>query len=319
MREFKNNITIAGVLVKHTLEETTYGDGVECIRGEVIIRTSDGGEHAVKMFANKYRKNPDGTFSSEENKIYKSLMTVISEYKTLEEYPDEPDFVQITSGSFGVNDYVSKNSGELVTINTVSSNFINRIDSSKVEATPATAKFEVEGVIESIKDEIIKDTPTGNLSVVMDVITQSKKGSGKDASCEVRSMFPLRLFVASDLADTFRSTFSEGCFTKLCGNLVNKAETVTTTEKQAFGEDIVKTFTNTIRRNEVTSGSAPVSIYEVELTDDICQQLISQRKAVIAEVMNGKKTAHTSDSTPAPVSNGNPFANKTASKNPFMK
>lgn len=47
MKKFENTITMAGILVKHTLEEATYGtnNDIECIRGEVIIRTADEGEH----------------------------------------------------------------------------------------------------------------------------------------------------------------------------------------------------------------------------------------------------------------------------------
>ena len=173
MKKFDNTVTMAGILVKHTLEETTYGaDDIECIRGEVIIRTADEGEHAVKFFANKYKKDANGQFTSEENKIYKSLSTVKNEYRTLEEFPDEPDYVEITSASFGVNDYLNKNTNEVTTFNTISTNFINRITKEKYEASTPTAKFEVAGVIASIKDEIIKDTPTGNLVVIMNVINQ---------------------------------------------------------------------------------------------------------------------------------------------------
>lgn len=321
MTKFENNVTMAGILMKHTLEETTYGEGVECIRGEVIIRTADEGEHAVKFFANKYKKDANGQFTSEENKIYKSLVTVMNEFKTLEEYPDNPDYVEITSASFGVNDYVSKNTNEIVTINTISSNFINRITKEKFEASAHTANFEVAGVIASIKDELIKDEPTGNLIVTMNVINQIKTGSGKDATYEVKDMFPLRMTVSADLADVFRSTYSEGMFTKICGNVINKTETITKTEKQVFGNDIVKTFTNTVRRNEITSGSIPEDIYSVGLTDEICSQLISRRNATLAEVKNGKK--NNSSVTPSisaeasTTTSSNPFASK--SKNPFAK
>lgn len=320
MKKFENTITMAGILVKHTLEEATYGtnNDIECIRGEVIIRTADEGEHPVRFFANKYKKDANGNFTSEENKIYKSLSTVMNEYRTLEEYPDDPDYVEITSASFGVMDYVSKNTNELVTINTISSNFINRITKEKYEASSPTATFEVAGVIASIKDEIIKETPTGNLIVIMNVINQIKKGNGKDATFDVKDMFPLRLTIPADLADTFRSMYSEGVFTKVCGDVINRTETTTKTEKAAFGKDIVKTFTNTVRKNEVTSGVAPVDIYSVGLTDEICSQLISRRNATIAEVKNGKKNSSSSNTTTentVSASTSNPFA----SKNPFAK
>ena len=319
MKKFDNTVTMAGILVKHTLEETTYGtDDIECIRGEVIIRTADEGEHAVKFFANKYKKDANGQFTSEENKIYKSLSTVKNEYRTLEEFPDEPDYVEITSASFGVNDYLNKNTNEVTTFNTISTNFINRITKEKYEASAPTAKFEVAGVIASIKDEIIKDTPTGNLVVIMNVINQIKKGNGKEATYEVKDMFPLRLNVSADLADTFKSTYSEGMFAKVCGNVINRTETTTKTEKAAFGADIVKTFTNTVRKNEIISGVAPEDIYSVGLTDEICSQLISRRNATIAEIKNGKKsgssTANANTGNTAPTTS-NPFA----SKNPFAK
>lgn len=314
MEKFKNTIKMAGILVKHTLEETTYeknGEDVECIRGEVIIRTADDGEHAVKFFANKYKKD-----SNEESKIYKSLSTVINEYRTLEEFPDDPDYVEITSASFGVNDYVSKNTNEVVTINTISSNFITRITKDKFEASSHTATFEVSGVIAEIKDEIINNEPTGNLVVTLNVINQTKNGTGKEATYEVKDMFPLRLIVPSDLVNVFRATYSEGAFVKVYGDVINKTETTTKVEKQAFGKDVVKTFTNTIRRNEVTSGTEPKDIYAVGLTDEICSQLISRRNATLAEVKNGRKdNSSTSTASANTTTTSNPFA----SKNPFAK
>ena len=107
-------------------------------------------------------------------------------------------------------------------------------------------------------------------------------------------------------------------FAKVCGNVINRTETTTKTEKAAFGADIVKTFTNTVRKNEIISGVAPEDIYSVGLTDEICSQLISRRNATIAEIKNGKKsgssTANTTTGTTAPTAS-NPFA----SKNPFAK
>lgn len=316
MREFINNVKVAGILVKHTLEESTYGDGVECIRGEVIIRTADENEHTVKFFSNRYTKDKDGNFTDTESKIYKSLLTVINEYNTLENCPDDPDYVEITNGSFSINDY-KNNKGEISSLMNIQSNFINRISKEKIDTISPKAKFEVEGVIASVSDEIIKNEPTGNLTVVMNVITQKKNGKGKDAKFEVNDMFPIKLTVPTDLVDTFRSIYSEGMFAKFTGTLVNKTETVTKIEKQAMGGDIEKTYTNTIRRFEVETGNTPTTIYDkdIELTDDICATLISKRKAKLAEVMFGKKSNNSGSSSATSASTSNPFA----SKNPFAK
>lgn len=311
MKEFKNEIRIAGILVTHTLEETTYekdGKTVECVRGEVVVRTADDGEHTVKFFSNRYTKEGN------ESKVYKALQTVMTEYKTLKEFPDEPDYVEISSARFGINDYMSANKNEVVSFNTVSANFIKRIENNKIEMTPLTATFEVEGVIASITDEIIKNEPTGNVNVTMNVITQNRNGNGKSATYEVNDMFPLKMVVPADLADTFKGIYSEGCFTKFTGTLINRAETKTVVEKQAFGGDVTKTFTNTVRRIEIHTGVDPVDIYSVELTDDICSQLIAKRKAKLAEVENGNKKSSGGVSATTTTSS-NPFANK----NPFAK
>lgn len=317
MRAFINKVDVAGILVKHTLEESTYGNDVDCIRGEVIVRTADDNEHTIKFFSNKYTKDDNGNFTETESKIYKSLSTVMSEYNSLEDCPDDPDYVSISGGSFAINDYKNEKN-EITTFNTIQSNFISRISKDKIEATPLVAKFEIEGVITAITDEVIKNETTGNLIVAMNVITQKKTGRGKDAKYEVRDMFPIKLFVPSDLAEAFRGIYSEGMFAKFTGTLVNKTETTTKIEKQAFGSDIEKTYTNTVRRFEIASGSDPMTIYDsdIDLTDDICSQLDAKRKAKLAEVMSGKKSnsSNTAAST-ATTPTSNPFA----SKNPFAK
>lgn len=318
---FINNVSIAGILIDHTLEETTYtnsttGDEVECIRGEMILRTADESEHSVKFFANKYKKDKDCNFTSDENKIYKSLMTVISDYKTLKEFPDDADFVEINSASFGINDYISKNTGEVVSTNPISSNFINRISKESFEAASPSAKFEVEGIIAEIKDELVKNEPTGNLNVIMNVITQTQTGRGKESSYEIKDMFPLKLWVDKSMADDFRAAYAEGMFTKLAGVIINRTEITTVIEKQSFGKDLNKTFMNTIRRNEIESGSECTDLYSIGLTDDTCAALISRRKAKLAEIKNGKKSTSASGvATRAEKSMTNPFA----SKNPFAK
>lgn len=319
MKEFINKVSITGVLVKMGLEEKTSDKG-DYIAGGLIIRTADGSEHEVELFANKYKKDANGNFTTDENKLYKSYVTIINDYKSIENNPDNPDIISVTNGSFSVNDYKSPKDGEVKTYNRLNTKFVNRLEPKDIENTPQTATFEVEGIIKTIKDEIIKDVPTGNLRVELNTMSFTTEGKGKDAKSTPSALIPINLTVPKSMADAFKSAgYYEGCVVKLNGKIINTKETETIVEKQAFGEDLHKVVTKTTRMYEVASGSNPVTIYDVELTDDIISQLISKRKLKLEEVKSGKATTTVpsgADEVPfTPTTSANPFANPFAQAN----
>lgn len=316
MREFINKVMITGVLVKNGLEVKTKDDN-EYIGGDLVIRTADGSEHEVGLFSYKYKKDTNGNFTDEISKLYTSYETMLNDYKSIEKFPDEPDVITINNGSFSVNDYKNTQENKVVTYNQISTKFVNRVEKKDLDTTVQEGKFEVEGVIESIKEEIIKDITTGNLIVTLNVITQKSEGKGKDKKFTINDMFPLKLTVTDKLAPMFQTAgYYEGSFVKFVGKLINTTEKVTTTEKQAFGEDLVKTFDKITKRFEIVSGNAPATVYDVDITDDIINQLISKRKEKINKVLAGKGNNNAPfDTTPTTTSTTpvNPF------KNPFAK
>jgi len=318
MREFVNKLTIAGVLVKNGLEKKTdESDGHDYIAGGLIIRTSDGSENEIGLYSNKFKKDDKGNFTNDENKNYKAYETIIDEYKDIEHTPDDPDVVSITSGSFGIKDYKDSATGDIITYNPLRTTFVNRVEKKDYDTTIHEAKFEVEGVIESIKDEIKKGEATGNQKIALNVISQNREGRGKETKFTVREMFPVELTITKEMVEPFSTAgYYEGAFVKFSGKLVNTTETVTTTEKQAFGDDLVKTFDKTVKLYEVTSGTTPVSIYDVELTDEIATQLMNKRKLHLSQVKASKAKDSTSSTpttaTAATAPKANPFAS-----NPF--
>ena len=52
-----NKVMITGKLVKNGLEEKQTKKNVEAIMGSLIVRTSDGSEHEISLFTNKYKKD----------------------------------------------------------------------------------------------------------------------------------------------------------------------------------------------------------------------------------------------------------------------
>ena len=229
---------------------------------------------------------------------------------------ERPDVISITDGNFTVNDFKG-NDGNVVSTNKISAKFINKIEPKDYDSTVLEAKFEVEGIIESITDEIIKNVPTGNLVVKLMAIRQLADGFGKDATYTADSLIPIKMIVGKSMTTAFRSAgYYDGAFVKFVGSVINSVEIVETVEKQAFGEDVIKKVKNYVRKNEIKSGNTPSTIFEHELTQEVVDAMKAKRKAALAEVKAGlSKSDHENDlpfkpqkSTEAPKMTYNPFA-----------
>lgn len=314
MKELKNLVTVTGKLVKNNIEEFKTKKGVDAIGGSLVLRTADNSEHEINFYANKYKKNENKEFTTEESYFYKQYMDAKNNLKDIEHCSDGelPDIVSITDGTFTDNDF--KISGKVISSNKINAKFINKIEPKDYESTVLEAKFEVEGIVESITDEIVKDVPTGNLVVTMNAIGQMADGFGKDAKYEADHLIPIRMTVDKSMATDFRNAgYYDGCFTKFTGVVINTVEIKEDIEKAAFGTDIVKKVKRNIRRNEIKSGVAVSTIYEHDLTEDVVDTLKSKRKAKLKEIEMGE-SAHTETAegfkknpTPAPATTYNPF------------
>lgn len=315
MKELENLVTITGKLVKNNIEEFTTKKGEKAIGGSLVLRTADNSEHEINFFAFKYKKDENKNFTTEESYFYKHYMDSHN-LKDIEHCAEGeiPDIISITDGIFTANDFKG-NDGNVVSTNKISAKFINKVEPKDYESTVLEAKFEVEGIIESISNEIIRDTPTGNLIIKIDAIGQRADGFGKDANYEADSLIPIKMTVDKSMVDAFRSAgYYDGCFTKFAGVVINSVDIQEIVEKAAFGTDIVKKIKVPIRKNNIRYGSAPSTVFEHELTQDIIDTLKSKRKAKLAEIKAGESSSQTAEgfqkntSTPAPQTTYNPFA-----------
>ena len=317
MKELKNLVTVTGKLVKNNIEEFTTKSGNEAIGGSLTLRTADNSEHEINFFTNKYKKDEQKNFTSEESYFYKEYVNAMENLKDMEHCSEGeiPDIISITDGSFTANDFKDKKTGEVVSSNKISARFINRVDPKDYESTILEAKFEVEGIIESIADEVIKNEPTGNLVIKMNAIGQRADGFGKDANYEADSIIPIKMTVDKAMAEAFRNAgYYDGCFTKLAGVVINSVDIQEVVEKAAFGTDIVRKVKTTIRKNDVKSGVTASTIFEHELSQEIIDALKAKRKAKLAEIKAGETSSQTTEgfsnntSSPAPQTTYNPFA-----------
>lgn len=323
MREFKNVVTITGVLVKNGIEEFTTKKGVDAIGGELVIRTKDGSEHEVKVYANKYKKDADGNETGETsyffNKYYEAKESLVS----LETAPEEDcSVVRISDGEFVPNDFKGKD-GKIVSTNNINCKFINLVEKKDIDTTVQEAKFEVEGIIESITDEIVQGVPTGELAVKLNAIsTVLRDGSGNLTFDKVKgkvspdTIIPITLKVNKDMAQAFKGAgYYPNAFVKFAGTLINSTEIKEVVETQSFGEDIHKEVKTFVKKYEIKSGNNPVIPSSLELTDDVVTMLVNKRKEAIAAKLSGATSQDGqfgSQSQATPPTSANPFANPFA-------
>lgn len=317
MKELINKIQIAGKLVKKDIEEfVTKTKGEDAIGGVLVIRTADDSEHEVKLYANKFKKDENKKPTTELSYFYNDYMKIKDTYKDIEEVGFEAaDVVSINEGVFTVEDFKDKKTDKIVTVNKISAKFVNKVESKDLEITPLVAKFEIEGIVKSITDEVEKEVPTGNLIVNVNAIRQNADGFGKDAKYEVDSLIPIKFIVSKEIATPFKSAgYYDGCFAKFVGTLINTKQIVETVEKQAFGPDKIDRKTLTVKKCEIKSGNVPSTIFEHELDQPKVDALIAKRKQALVEVKAGKaistedKPPFDVDKTSAPATPYNPFA-----------
>lgn len=317
MKELTNRVTVTGKLVKNNIEEFEH-EGVEKIGGSLILRTADMSEHEINFSTTKYKKDEGGNFTNEETYFYKQYKDACENLKDIEhcQESENPDIISITDASFSANDFKDKSTGNIITTNKLYARFINRVEPKDYESTILEGKFEVEGIIESIKDEVVKEVPTGNLIVNLLAIRQNQKDYKDSNSYEADSLTPIKLIVDKDMTMAFRSAgYYEGGFAKFVGSVINTVEITKQVEKAAFGTDIEKEVKRTIKKNLIKSGTAVSTIFEHELTQEVVDALKAKRKAKLAEIKAGvAKSSEVAEgfekntSTPAPQTTYNPFA-----------
>lgn len=308
LKETTNNVFIVGQLVKKEFEikdvDVKDKDGnvvgkEKAISGSLILRTSDGSEDEVSYYSKKMKKDGSG-----ENSLFKGMETIMNEYKTIEQYPNEADVVKIGSGQFNVQDYKGKD-GEVKTYSGIKANFANRVEQKDLETTPLESKFELEGIIYKMGEEMKKNEGTGNLKITLNVI-------GYEGT-----IIPVDLIVPKQIVEGFMSVgFYEGGFAKLVGKIINTKETIETVEKMAFGADNVRVVTTTISHKEVTGGNPLAMAIDFNQTE--YEQAIAKRKLKLDKIKNEPaKVANTSSAPPL----NNPFASggnaTTPPPNPF--
>lgn len=310
MRQLINNIRITGELVAKDISEFKIKNKDDAIGGSIVLRTADKSEHEVHLFSYKYKRDSNKQFTSETSYFYEKYCELNRETKDMAHCLEGefPSILTVTDGMFLDNDFRGSD-GTVVSNNRISARFVDIVPSKDYDTTVMQAKFEVEGIIESISDEIVKKTPTGNLIVMFNAIKQTSDGFGTDANYKADRFVPIKLTVDKSMVESFKSAgYYPGCFTKFAGLLINTAETREIVEHVTFGEDIRKEVKSSVHKYEIKSGTSPDSIFDHGLTSEIVDMLKIKRKAKIDEILNNSSIVAASQTATVPNLTFNPFA-----------
>lgn len=265
LRQADNQVIIEGILVEKRLEQKANNEGKEYITGELDIEVRENEVHTVRVFSNKLKQ--DGS----ENGIYKGLVTVDEEYKSIASHGrEEADKVRITQGQVGINDYYGQD-GMLRTFPQLSTNFVNRLAASD-EFNPR-AEFEVEIFVKSIVPEVKNDEETGRVKVNGIIPLYGGK------------VAPFEFMVSEEGSEYVSDNYEVASTVKVYGDIINYKETKKTEQAVAFGKPKEKITYNTVREYLITGGSEPydeddAKAYSIESI----QQAMVERETYLTEL-----------------------------------
>lgn len=277
MREADNRVFIEG-LVSEINFEVKEVQGKDAITGDISVETGENSIHVVDVFAYKFTKE------GKENSVFKSLTTVMNEYKSIAKVGrEEADKVRISGAKLVVNDYYNQ-SGELRSPVKINTNFVNRLKAGD-EFSPK-AEFEVEIFIHKLNDEVDKKSgePTGRKLISGLVPIYNGK------------VVPMEFVVADPaLVDAVDSMYEIGQTVKIYGDMINHVSTEKKVTAVAIGKPKETTTTITVKELVFTGGSEP---YEEENSKvynmEAIKTAMSVRTEYLAELKEKKSKGSTS-------------------------
>lgn len=275
----KNRVKIEGTLSEIDLDYKTYTrDGVEkeFIGGQIKIRVdlADGKtlEVPVRMFANKY------TNDGNPNSAFTAVQKIKDEFVSIASCPEgvTPDCVRLTSGQIDVQEYISEQSGNVVSFPSISGTYVSKI---RTEDCHPQATFEVEAVIANIEDEIGRNgEETGRKKITTAI--PGFKGKTNVVS-----------FIAEHEAvkSAIESLWEINSTVTIAGDLNFSSKTEKVYKEMSFGAPREEIHTTNVSEFIITGGSEPLdedSAYDV--TD--VQKGLAERKARLEAMKEKKKT-----------------------------
>lgn len=326
-RSTENVIELTGVLVDkelevRQLEDKVNGEMYNAIMGDLILRTKDGSEHKVSVFAKEYNKNntPNKMFTTYSN-IMEGTEVLVSEKEVAQVLENGDDTLKasvVKVGQCKFNSgklYKSQKTGKATYSMSITGNYFNPLSAKDIELNKQEAVFRVQGIVSSIEDVYKDGNPTGDIRVTINTINayEDKVNSTETDKKFIVNLMPVKLNVEKELANGFRAVIPVGSFTKVWGSCISLKKTETVIEQPAFGQALERDIVVNYVRNNITGGTPGVDmatgLQEFGITVDEYNQLIAKRDLEISNIENGVN---------ALASPQNVATQATPSVNPFL-
>lgn len=273
IKEGKNEVTLEGKLLEIDSFEGTTGDGREYLSATLTVETGESEQVNIELFSMKL------TNSGAENSIYKSLRTVVDEYKSVAKVgKEEADIVRVeaptgsfNNGTIGLNDYVGGD-GQLRSFPQINATFVNRVD--KGEEVNPHAKFAVEILVDRIIEEFDKEENETGRVILHGYIPQY---GGK--------VIPFEFKVSKDGSGYVQDNYERNDTVFVCGDIINKSERIVTKIETAFGADKEEVKYKTLREFVVTGGTDPYDEGDANAYDpEVIRKALVQREVYLEEL-----------------------------------
>ena len=254
-KESMNKVTLAGKIIEIQSRFGVSKKNQNYLAGTVSIETGEDNIIPVSFYVQEKTKE------NKDNPLYKSLETVVNEYKTVNSHSrEEADIIEISGARLSENVFFSND--RMIRGFQVASAFFNR----KNNATPMN-EFIVTGEILDIVEEVVDDVPTGTVLIRLLVVGYGNRANVLD-------------FVVEDPAGAkyVKATFSPGLEVKVKGNIVIEETLIEKKEEAAFGDPIITTTRNINRKLVVTSVTPPI---DSSITEEERVTMLSTRESEI--------------------------------------
>lgn len=282
----KNVVEICGLLKELDIIEGITSDGRNYVRGSAKIGVDQDingevveNEHIVKMFA--MRNKTDGSL----NVMYDKIVGYREQFTSAAVVDDisQASFVRIV-GRVEENSYYDEKNKIIRNGYQFTTSFLNKKKPSDDEG----AKFEVQGVVAKMRDEMDREgNPTDRLLISMVIV-------GYAGRVDVVE------FVATGRAKAYiEENWNQGDTVIATGKIISSFKTITWEEEQGFGDPIKRTRTEGQRELLITGGSQGGADESASYDADSIKLALSKRQERLEEMKN----KGTNKNKPASVKN----------------
>lgn len=288
MKKMINRSHVEGLLYEHTLDLKQSGPasknpGANFIRGTVAVEIEPDNVVSVEAMEMEFDKN------GKKNSRYETLSMIMAPNATSVTASGREAAMKLRIDSaLDVNDWYNNNN-ELVSILRNNGGFIHA-----VSAVTPSATFEVDMLITSTNDEMVKDEtgtamPSGALFVNGFIFNFKNE------------IMPVKLLVENEKGVEYFRNLDANTFTKVWGKMSTQNVVSTKTEASAFGDDKVVVYTNARKKFSITGANAEGYAFGEDnvLTVAEVQSAIADRNVKLETLKNQK----TNKPAAAPVAN----------------